>query len=335
MVQYGMTILSDTDIRGHMDAGRLIQGGDRQRAVGSAYQFRPGLIVRTGQSTASRSVLDWTGQTSSTDIYRVGPGELVWVRTVEHVLMPANMCAFWWQSNRLSRQGLMLVNMSMVEPNYSGRLACLFVNFGRRKVVLTPTTVVAKLVFHQLSGDSTNPPMAMPTPHDYQEYDRDLVGTAMQAPKTFLDLRAIGATIVKQREQAIKAVDDRQQEFEAAAAAERLAAIAEIKQTAEDSRKMTRDDIVHDTNRTLRRAFGWAALGVALLIVATSFIPTLQALIKPDLQTEISDQVENALNSRVGQGIVPQQIAQLQQRIAELELQLSGGQSPSTAPPTP
>src|SRR5215471_3774604 len=122
-----------------------------------SYQFRPGVIVPTGSDDPESCARNWTGSTRAGDLYVVKPGDLVWVRTIESVSMPPDICAFWWQTSRLSRKGLMLVNMSMVEPGYQGPLACLFMNFGKKPVILDPDTVIAKLVFNRLGAPAQTP----------------------------------------------------------------------------------------------------------------------------------------------------------------------------------
>jgi deoxycytidine triphosphate deaminase len=57
---------------------------------------------------------------------------MVWIRTRDKVKIPNDMVGFWWQTNTLSRQGLMLVNMSMVEPGYEETLLA-FCEFWQHK----------------------------------------------------------------------------------------------------------------------------------------------------------------------------------------------------------
>src|SRR5438876_284641 len=90
---------------------------------------RPGVL---GQPDAhQRRPMEWTVTGLSIETkYAVKRGELVRVRTRERVKMPADMCGLWSQLDRNSRQGLLVVNSSVVPAGYEGFLTCTFVNFG-------------------------------------------------------------------------------------------------------------------------------------------------------------------------------------------------------------
>jgi deoxycytidine triphosphate deaminase len=116
-----VTVLSDLEIRRCIAAGNLVPGGDTACISECSYSFRPGRGFIAGDDTDPVEFQTAVGPTRLT----VHPGKMVWIRTRDKVKFPNDMVGFWWQTNTLSRQGLMLVNMSMVEPGYEGDLACL------------------------------------------------------------------------------------------------------------------------------------------------------------------------------------------------------------------
>lgn len=306
-----MAVLSDGEIRDLIASHQMIAGAADANIFACSYQFRPGVIVSTGSDSAHELVCDWTGSTGAADLYRIEPGELVWVRTVERVAMPDDICAFWWQTNRLSRQGLMLVNMSMVEPGYHGPLACLFVNFGRQPVILQPHTVIAKLVFNRL-GAAAETPLAMdPTT---LEYDRQLILDAMNAPVTFLDVGTFETSLNAKRDTAIAEMDQALQGFK-----------NQLGEEAESVKSETRSQFQKDTHSLIRRVLGAAAIGFALVVLAMTFVPWLEANVQPNLSSQIQQQINDALSQRLISNSdfnQAQQIAGLEQQVRQLTQEL-------------
>jgi deoxycytidine triphosphate deaminase len=316
-----MSILTDGQIRHLMSTKQLISGGDPERAVSCCYEFRPGLVVTTGGNKAKKCVKDWTHNREATHLHKVGPGEMIWVRTLERVSLPKDMCAFWWQTNRLSRKGLMLVNMSMVEPGYTGHLACLLVNFNKVPVPLNPDTVIAKLVFFQLSEDVIHPSPPSPAPVDY---DRSIVEAAMSGPRTFLSVADIALGIRDEKKNAIRALQ-----------AEKDQLIATLRDDSRNAANEAKKELSDDIGRTLRRALGPAAIGFALIIAATSFVPWLQSKIQPDLHSEVKSVVSQEISDRLTLTGNVDQISGLETRLKQVEQQLQDAQRRADGtPPT-
>jgi deoxycytidine triphosphate deaminase len=306
-----MSVLSDREIRELISSRNMIVGAVEARIAACSYEFRPGIVVSTGRDVEERCVLDWTGHTGPTDIHSVKPGELVWVRTLERVVMPDDICAFWWQTNRLSRQGLMLVNMSMIEPGYEGPLACLFVNFGNRAVTIDPGSVVAKLAFNRL-GEAAQKPLEF-HPDDIS-YDRSIVRAAMGTPVTFLDVGNIAVSLDLKRKEAVSGIQT-----------EKEAAEKSLKDDVENARKQARQQFENDAHSLIRKVLGAAALGFAVVVAAMTFVPWLQSAVQPNLSSDIQQQVNSVIDQRLmlsGGIATTRQLQQLQGQVQTLERQL-------------
>lgn len=294
-----MTVLSDNEILRRISSDNMIEDADLEQIGPSSYQFQPGIIVTTGDK---HDVKDWTDEIGPDDFHRVQPGELVWVRTRERVNMPPDICAFWWQTSHFSRRGLMLVNMSMVEPGYHGPLACLFVNFGQKPVNLNPDDVVAKLVFHCLDVNVRHP---LSLRQNTVDYDRDIRQAAIDIPSTFLDVGGMTIKLDKEREEAVKAVK------------------TQTDVCIEDAE----DRIRRNTKAQVIWVLGAAALGFAAVFVAITFLPWLQSNVQPDLSKQVTQEVTNQISQRLllsGSVATNQQVRQLNGRIQHLEKQLQG-----------
>lgn len=183
-----MSVFSDNTILAKFS--QLIREGDVDRVRGCAYSFVAGKIFPSPQPEhpAQRTVVDWTSMDVSAwpgeDAYEICPGELVSLRTRESVKMPADVCGIWNQTDSLSREGLMLVNLSAVPPGYEGHLTCTFVNFGKNRVRIQPDTRVAKLMFLSLDVAVNKLSGVWET----RKYDSKIAKMASESPATFLQI---------------------------------------------------------------------------------------------------------------------------------------------------
>ncbi len=188
-----MGVLSAKTIKEDIAAGKLVSSASLGMVSECSYQFRAGKIFTGGHSG---QVIDWTDNADHGD-FKIEPGAMVWIRMREGVTLPPDICAFWGQTNKLSRKGIMLANMSLVEPGYSGPLACLFVNFGKNTVVIRDDTPMAKLLFLRTDGTTAGSPVGV----DLKSYDGDLRETAVNGAGSFLRLDELSTELnVKKQE---------------------------------------------------------------------------------------------------------------------------------------
>ncbi len=295
-----MALLSEVSIREKMGRGELVVGGDDSQAVGAAYQFRPYIVVPGGGRKRIHLVIPGTappallGSAAVEHGYVVEPRSLVWVRMLETVKLPQDVCAVWWQTNRLSRKGLMLVNMSLVEPGYEGPLACLFVNFGDRPIRISPAQTVARLVFHQLDKPAVSEPGAIET----LKYDDDLAEVAVGGSSSFLSLNDYRVEFQEARREA-------EQELIRG----REAALATLQKTIEEKTAEAVEKIKDPRNAW--RSFAVAAFGFALLLAVLKFVPWIEGLWPQRFEGVVDASVASAL-----------QQADLVERIIQLETEL-------------
>lgn len=183
-----MAAFSDTTIKERF--AELIEGGDTARAGGCQYYFLPGKLNPMGidANGGGLPVIDWTtkqpSQWPAETAFAMLPGSLLTLRTRERVRMPADCCGLWYQTDSLSRNGVMLVNMSIVPPGYQGPLTCTFVNFGKKTLAIKPNTLIAKLIFLPLDRAANRQSSA----RDDHNYDSNLADSARESPSTFLQI---------------------------------------------------------------------------------------------------------------------------------------------------
>lgn len=301
-----MTVLSDAEIRACIARNELVPGGDPAKAEECSYSFRPGRAFLAGDGD---SQVDFLGSGSPRHL-TVKPGKMVWIRTRDRVQIPHGMVGFWWQTNSLSRKGLMLVNMSMVEPGYTGDLACLFVNFGDRRIIIEAETVIAKMVFVDVRGAVAHPFSDGTTT---ERYDATLRELAANQPSSFLQIGDLAPNLERQRIDAMAAIK---------AAGDSARAAAE--KAASEARDQAISDFKKDVPKALLGTSGMALGAIALLAAATVAADWAKGNLFPDTKKVARAEAEEALRERVTIAATPNapETAELLRRVGELNARL-------------
>jgi deoxycytidine triphosphate deaminase len=324
-----MPILSDHTIRRMVGDRLLVVDGDVSQARFCSYQFTPAKIFTAGKES---TIVDWErpSQPHEDRFVLIEPGQLVWIRNKGRIRLPNNVCAFWWQTSTLSRQGLMLVNMSMVEPGYEGPLACLFVNFGKSRIRIGPNTVVAKLVFQLLDRETDS---RWASEMDVERYDSDVHSNAVNGPTSFLCVADLWSDLTSQRttarveleELARKAKND----LDGATAHARTDLETATKSASETFKESLKTEQNAQMNRfkedikgSSYKLLGWAVAGFVIIFLAMTFVPWLQGLMKPGLSGEIQGKVEDAISKRLLIPSAVQASPSIVERVEKLEKQL-------------
>lgn len=281
-------MLSDITIRQYIARNLLVPNGDPAKATQAAYHFSAGKVFTGGKDC---QVLDW-GIPQPTDHYKIAPGAMVWVRMREAVSLPDDICAVWWQTHSLSKRGIMLINMSIVDPGYVGHLTCLLVNFGNQHVAITPDTTVAKLAFFR-TDQAVNLPFSGTATQ--ATYDADVLQTATNGPTSFLQLDNLSTEL----------------------GAKKAAILQEI---------------AEDAPKKLLKTYTYAVLGLLALILATSTIPWIQSLVKPNLENAVQDAIDKRVSGQLSMMPSEREKA-LSLRVEKLERALAAKQQGSQATP--
>lgn len=189
-----MAVLSDKTIKDRIKRNELIPGGDPAGATHCSYEFTAASILQGGSHEAKEV-------TESGVVIK--PAQLVWIRAREDISMPANTVGLWIQTQKLARQGLLLLNISLIEPGYEGPLTAVLVNFGKNKVVIRQDTKIAKIVF--LTLDSATDKLV--GKWDPKAYDTELMDMAVNAPASFLQLESFLPNIEERANARLMAMD--------------------------------------------------------------------------------------------------------------------------------
>jgi deoxycytidine triphosphate deaminase len=319
-----MAVLSNSEILRRIGLGTLVPNADRNLVSECSYSFVPGAAFHPGREEAPIIFPDEVV---------VRPGEMIWIRTREQVSMPCDLAGFWWQTNSLSRRGLMLVNMSMIEPGYEGDLACLFVNFGKSTIPINGATIVAKMVFMTVEGAVADPFDGRLARGDYDARLREL---SIDQPPSFLQVGELVGKLTQDRDAAIQAI--KAQAGDAAQAAKaaigedqaaRIQALADARDAAtraisdkrEDELKTFRGDI----KTSIQTSFGWAAAALVFLTLGTVGANWIKGNLFPDVPVEARKAADLALRDRmtISAAAQPTDSAQLTAQLKRLDARIA------------
>jgi dUTPase len=182
-----MAVFSDGTIRKRLAA--LVTSGSPLGARHCAYEFTAAVLFK-GASAEPRPI-------DPGNPIVIEPTELVWIKAREEIRMPANAVGLWVQTQTLSRQGLLLLNTTLIEPGYEGPLHAVFVNFGNKKVVIDAGTKIAKVLFLGLDQ-----PADELLSFDVSGYDRSILDISSNSPVSFMRLESLVSDQKKELERA-------------------------------------------------------------------------------------------------------------------------------------
>jgi len=192
-------VLNDTDIQNRITSAQLLTDYDVGNIQNCGYVLRAGKVFQP--TTGAEEVLNTAVGRRKALVWEIGPSECLVVRTEEKVKMPNDICATYAPLFHLSSQGLMLLNASVVEPGYEGRLSCFLVNFSSQRISLAPSQQVAKITFHQLTAAPGNP---RPKRLEDDKYEEMLSVSAKKFHKSFMDVTGIETRAVEKARDAVK-----------------------------------------------------------------------------------------------------------------------------------
>ena len=178
-------ILSDEEILHLARTSNLLADFDVKNVRNCSCVLRANGVFRP--ETGEKEILNTGDGPRRQLVWELGPSETMVVVTKEEVCMPANVCATYAPLFRLAKQGVMLLNASVVEPGYSGPLSCFLANFSASTVTLRQDAPIAKIVFHAV----TPPARVVPEVIGRQEYEEGLAENAKKYHRSFMDVEGI------------------------------------------------------------------------------------------------------------------------------------------------
>jgi dCTP deaminase len=160
-------LLSDRDIRGEIEAGRVVlEPYDTAMVQPSSVDVRldrffrvfenhryPHIDPSTEQPDLTRLV-----ETSGSDPFVLHPGEFVLASTFEVVTLPDDVAARLEGKSSLGRLGLLTHSTAgFIDPGFSGHVTLELSNVATLPIMLWPGMKIGQLCFFRLSSPSEHP----------------------------------------------------------------------------------------------------------------------------------------------------------------------------------
>lgn len=123
--------------------------------------------------------------------YELKPNELIVFQTREKISLPLDLSASYTALDSIAKQGILLINASIVEPGYDGYLSGVLLNFSSRSFYIKPNMEIVKINFSRVSGDVDDK-----IHEDIPDYTEDLLDKAKKYTQTFLDIKGIEDEVI-------------------------------------------------------------------------------------------------------------------------------------------
>jgi dUTPase len=127
--------------------------------------------------------LIWTRVT-----YDLPPQGIVLVISQEAVIIPKNIAGFAMVKTGLCNDGVLAINIGILDPNYSGPISSFLINFGKNKYALREGSVFLRLTFFEYDQQHDLPVQVRKSDSEYVGEKK--VAVVQNFSATFLDLRA-------------------------------------------------------------------------------------------------------------------------------------------------
>ena len=170
-----------------MTAKGLIENGIQSGFRAASYDLHVGAILeapkedKRSSGSAAEDIRVSTG-------FSLRPQGMVRVISRERVKLPENIVGYALTKNGLSNQGILAINIGIIDPGYEGPISSTLINFGNRTYQITPETSFLRLTFHEINETS----QVRPVSHTHSTYlektKLDVLGSS--GPK-FLNLSEV------------------------------------------------------------------------------------------------------------------------------------------------
>lgn len=122
------------------------------------------------------------------DAVDVLPQGIVAVTSKERVKLPLNVCAYASVKTSLCRDGILAINIGIIDPGWDGPISSLLLNFGKRMHQLRKNQLFLRLTFHPIApprSATLRPPIDRDAykAEIFNKYDDWLAGSFMNFSK--------------------------------------------------------------------------------------------------------------------------------------------------------
>lgn len=131
----------------------------------------------------------------------VEPNSMIWVRSAERISLPDSVLAQMHQTNHFTKEGLSVLNLTLVFPRYDGYLTCVVANLTNQPVEIRSGDTITRLLFFSEHKEFYDAPRTgYSRSINEEEYDRDLIQEVSGRTPDFFGMLQLEGRILKQVE---------------------------------------------------------------------------------------------------------------------------------------
>ena len=160
--------------------GGFVEGASPERYRASSYDLTIGLIIGPGGDILQG--------------YNLPPQGIVEVVSKERLLLPTNVVAMSMVKTGLCNEGLLALNIGIVDPGWHGKISSFLVNFSKLERRLVAGEVFMRVTFENLSSTSSFAKVVNIADEVYVSSRQ--VNSVARFSTTFLDLSSLTAGLV-------------------------------------------------------------------------------------------------------------------------------------------
>jgi dUTPase len=97
-----------------------------------------------------------TAEAKVVEEYILPPQGMVKVISTELVALPSNVIGYVFVKTNLCNEGVLALNIGIVDPGFSGPLQSVLINFGKNPISLNKSDVFSRISFHSLDAAQGN-----------------------------------------------------------------------------------------------------------------------------------------------------------------------------------
>ncbi len=123
--------------------------------------------------------------------YRLPRRGMVWVTSSEVFSLPETVTGLATLRTTWTHDGVLALNVGIIDPNYSGPLATALVNFSDKDFIIKKGDAFLRVLFHE-HGTTNAPKMHK----DKARYSREIADKSARSPSTFLNISSLATEVL-------------------------------------------------------------------------------------------------------------------------------------------
>lgn len=185
------TLITGDALRAATKDGGFIKNGVIDSVEGAKYDFRMSQVVLKASYGTPVDIKALSEEQRAQ--MRVDPGEVVFVKTIENLLLPSNVTALLSPKRKLSHLGIIVLGGFCVDPLYSGPLFIGLYNFSSTPFPLIAGKKIIAALFTRLDGEELTD-FPIPEPMTDEGFPDELV-TLIRNYKP-IEIRALSESVI-------------------------------------------------------------------------------------------------------------------------------------------